>query len=389
MRRSHIGIWCFGLIFLLPPLLNCVDLGYLLPALIGQLDLIARSVPIKDAIEDGTLSAEQRSKLMLIEDVRGFARNHIGLHVRDNYTLFFDAGDKPVAYNISASRKDALEPHEWWFPVVGFVPYLGFFNLEAAEARTEMLEAQGYDVYRYEIDAYSLASFFPNPVLSPMLERRDIDLVATVIHELLHSTVWSGDVSFNESLASWVGRTGALQYYADRHPQDPQQQQRVIDFFEDEDRLTEFMFGLLDELEEFYASALSSEEKIIGREAIYQASRDRFAQQVLPEMHFPELFDWVQDMPTNNAYVLGFQRYNLDLDLFEAVFMATAGNWSETLEVFRNAAAAGRDPHSVLETWLSAYESVAREHHQQMTPPPFSRGPCQRRLSTMLLPNED
>ncbi len=149
------------------------------------------------------------------------------------------------------------------------------------------------------------------------------------------------------------------------------------------------MFGLLDELEDFYASALSSEEKIIGREAIYQASRDRFTQQVLPEMHFPELFDWVQDMPTNNAYVLGFQRYNLDLDLFEAVFMATAGNWSETLEVFRNAAAAGRDPHSVLETWLSAYESVAREHHQQMTPPPFSRGPCQRRLMTTLLPNED
>ena len=27
----------------------------------------------------------------------------------------------------------------------------------AAEARTEMLEAQGYEVYRYEIDAYSLA----------------------------------------------------------------------------------------------------------------------------------------------------------------------------------------------------------------------------------------
>ncbi len=56
MRRSHVGICCFGLILLLPPLLNCVDLGYLLPALIGQLDLISRSVPIKDAVEDGTLS---------------------------------------------------------------------------------------------------------------------------------------------------------------------------------------------------------------------------------------------------------------------------------------------------------------------------------------------
>lgn len=382
-------MWCFGLILLLTPLLSCVDLGYLLPALIGQIDLIARSVPIRDAIEDGTLSAEQRSKLELIEDVRGFARDHIGLRVQDNYTLFFDAGDKPVAYNISASRKDALEPYEWWFPVVGFVPYLGFFNLEDAEARTEMLEAQGYEVHRYEIDAYSLAGFFPNPVLSPMLERRDIDLVATVIHELLHSTVWSGDVSFNESLASWVGRTGALQYYADQHPEDPQQSQRVIEFFEDEDRLTEFMFGLLHELGDFYASPLSSEEKIIGREAIYQASRDRFAQQVLPEMHSPELFDWVQDMPTNNAYVLGFQRYNLDLELFEAVFLTTAGNWSETLEVFRNAAAAGQDPHSALKTWLTSDASLDRERHPQMAPPPFGRGSCQHRLSMTLLPNED
>ena len=59
-------MWCFGLILLLTPLLSCVDLGYLLPALIGQIDLIARSVPIRDAIEDGTLSAEQRSKLELI-----------------------------------------------------------------------------------------------------------------------------------------------------------------------------------------------------------------------------------------------------------------------------------------------------------------------------------
>lgn len=330
-----------------------VDFAYLIPAATGQIDIILRAVPIDDAIASGTLDAETVSRLRLVQDVRVYARDVIGLNAGEHYTTFYDAGDEAVAYNLSASRKDRFEPFVWTFPFVGTVPYLGFFDREAALARRDELVAANYDVYLYEIDAYYALGVFPNPVLSPMLKRPESSLIDTVIHELVHATIIrQDDTPFNESLATYIGRTGAAEYLDDRFADQPERRAQAIARFEDADRFSAFMLGLYNDLAAFYASDLPAEAKIAGRADVFQAGRTRFVADVLPLMNLPENYAWVENLPANNAYMLGVRRYNLELDAFDAVYQATGRNWPQALAVYR-AAAQADDSYAYLRDWVA------------------------------------
>ncbi len=374
-----------------------VDLGYIFGVAVGQIDILLHSVPIACALESGDLSEEQVGKLELIRDVREYARDAIGLSVGDNYTKFYDSSGNPVAYNVSACRKDAFEPRLWTFPIVGTLPYLGFFSRSERDAKVEELEAQGYDVSTYEVDAYSGLNFFPTVVMSPMLERSVISLTDTVIHELLHSTIWhANDVPFNESLATFFGRTGAIKYFQDRYSDQPELVQQATATFEDSDRYSDFALTLFNDLNEYYSSELSSDEKISGRESVYQAGRDRFAAEVQPLMNCPECYDWVQHLPTNNAYMMGVKRYNLDLGVFERVFSAASEDWATSIQLFREAAAEA-DPYAYLLSWLDSPDNTSARHSQataarekraHVYPPvdaePFSREPCPAHQATTI-----
>lgn len=330
------------------------DWGYLLPAITGQVDILQQMVPVEEAIASGRLTDAQLAKLRLIGDARTFAGEVIGLNVGDNYATFYDSRGEPVAFNLSASRKDAFVPQVWTFPLVGTVPYLGFFNREAALKRRDELVAQNLDVFIYQIDAYSGLGFYPNPILSPMLERSDVNLVDTVIHELLHATIWRpNDTSFNESLATFYGRAGAMEFFRVMYPDDAEFIQAAEADFEDVDRYAEFALELFLELDAFYSSSLSREEKIAGRAAVYAAGRDRFLSDVLPLMNVPENYAWVEEgFPVNNAWMLGIRRYNLDLGLFEEVFEEVDRDWAQAKLVFA-AAAGSADPYAFLRDWRS------------------------------------
>ena len=360
-----------------------VDFGYLIPAAIGQIDLLRDSVPVSEAIAAGGLTDEQVAKLELIEEARRYARDAIGLNVEENYTRFYDSGGEPVAFNVSACRKDAFEPRWWSFPIVGTVPYLGFFDREAADAEFNELAAEGLDVFMYEIDAYSGLGYFPNPILSPMLRRSEVSLADTVFHELLHSTIWRpNDTSFNESLATFVGRTGAIQYFAECRPDRPELVREARETFEDTDRYSDFALSLFNELDIFYSSDLSSAVKVAGREAIYAAGRQRFAAEVQPLMNRPENYDWVAQLPANNAWMLSIRRYNLDLDVFAQVLTALGNDWAEALGLF-HAAAQDSNPYVYLRTWLEPLDTSVSAIPSKAAP---AAGPVRRALPLPTLP---
>jgi predicted aminopeptidase len=355
--RRALQLWSVAVLSLLSlSAAGCgVDLVYLLPAAVGQIDLLLHAEPISGAIAGGGLSDEQVAKLELVQETRAYAHDVMGLNVSNNYTTFYDSGGRPVVYNVSASRRDAFVPKVWRFPFVGTVPYLGYFDLAAARTKADALRAQGYDVFVYEVDAYSGLGFLPNPVLSPMLERSETSLAETVFHELLHGTVWRpNDTSFNESLATFYGRTGAMEFLAFRYPDEPDRVEEARQSFEDVDRYNAFALELFNELDAFYSSDLSSAEKIEGREAIYQAGRDRFMAEIHPLLNDPSRYDWVADMPTNNAFMLGIRRYNLDLTVFEEVFERTDGDWLVCLPIFQAAADSSAGPYTYLRDWLES-----------------------------------
>lgn len=334
-------------------LFGCDALPYLLHVAEGQLRVTGRVEPIDEVLASGRLTDEQQSKLELIVAAREFARERIGLSVGGSYSTFYDTGGDPLAFNLSAAYRDRLQPLTIEFPVIGRVPYVAFFDEDYLLEWADRLEREGFDVFTYEVDAYSTLGFFDDPVRSPMLRRGEISLADTIIHELLHNTIYRpGDTDFNESMATFVGRSGAIEFLAEYYGQDSGYPELARRLNEDADRVNAFLVTLGDDLRHYFNTPATIDERIAGREAVYQAGRERFTSDVLPLLHFPERYAGYANLPTNNAWMLLNFRYNTDLTLFEAVFERLDHDWRATLDVFREAARASCDPFAWLSVWI-------------------------------------
>ncbi|HOB75975.1 MAG TPA: aminopeptidase [Phycisphaerae bacterium] len=318
---------------------GCGD-TYIGSVILGELRLLASVRPVEEALNDPNLAEEKRLKLAFVVRARDYAQNVVGLHVGGSYQTFADLGDRSLAWNLSASRRDAFDPYIWRFPLAGSLPYIGFFDLDQAKAERDRLVAKGYDTLIYEIDAYSTMGQLPDPITSALL-RRDFDSLAeTVIHELTHNTIYTfDDITFNESLATFVGRTAGLDFLAQEFgPDAPEIEQARLNY-EDQDRFQVFLREMRDGLAAIYETDLSFDEKIAQREAYIAASQQRFAEEVLPFMHNQAGYQGYTSFPFNNAFILAHVRYNSGQDAFAAVYEQVGRNWAEALQIFRQAAA--------------------------------------------------
>src|SRR5215210_2391088 len=97
--------------------------------------------PLRELIADSATPADRRSQFELVLAARAFAADRLGLQARDTYTTFSDLGKgTTLVHVLSASPKDKLAGYSWSYPVVGAVPYKGFFDEEAAKAEMRRQE---------------------------------------------------------------------------------------------------------------------------------------------------------------------------------------------------------------------------------------------------------
>lgn len=188
--------------------------GYLLQAGIEEAKILGRRRPIDQVMADANTTDETRRKLRLVLEARTFAAEMLGLDAGRSYTTFSRTDGDTLALVLSAARRDRFEQHTWWFPIVGSIPYKGYFSREDAFSAAEELQQAGYDTYLRPTSAFSTLGWFNDPLLSTTLGHDDVQLVSTVIHELTHNTLYlPGQASFNESLASFVGDRGAILFF--------------------------------------------------------------------------------------------------------------------------------------------------------------------------------
>lgn len=313
---------------------------YVASVIQGELELLAQTVPIESALEDPALSDEQKARLAFVIAARDYAGEVVGLNVARNYQTFVNLGNEPLAWNLSASRKDAFEPYYWTLPIAGRIPYLGFFELDQALAERDRLVGLGYDTMIYELDAYSTFGVLPDPVISSLLRRNLTSLADTVFHELTHSTIISGSTNFDESVATFVGRTAAIEFLGVTFGPASAEVSAATVGYADQDRHQAFLRALIDELQAVYASELSYEEKLARRQEVIQAAQQRYAAEVLPLLEQPDLYRGFTTFSYNNAYLLAHVRYNQGQDLFARVHEQTGRAWPETLRLFARAARA-------------------------------------------------
>lgn len=190
--------------------------GYYIQAGWEQASILLAREDISEVLEDRQASPETKEKLELVLDVHRWTQEQ-GFHQSESYTTYADIGREELVWVLSACPRNSFEPKTWWFPIVGTLPYKGFFDKDRAETEAKQLEEEGYDTYLRESLAYSTLGWFDDPVLSTMLKADKNGLANTLIHEIFHQTVWiPGHADFNESLANVIGGLGAKLYFAEK-----------------------------------------------------------------------------------------------------------------------------------------------------------------------------
>ena len=179
--------------------------------------ILSRRRPISGIIADGATPAATRAKLELVLAARQFAADSLGLPAKDAFTKYAKLDHDTLVLVLSGTRRDALVAASWWFPVVGRVPYKGFFDFDQAKRAERALAADGYDTYLRPSPAFSTLGWFNDPLLSTTLADDSLFIVQTVIHELTHNRLYlSAQAVFNESFAEFVGNRGAVDFFRSR-----------------------------------------------------------------------------------------------------------------------------------------------------------------------------
>lgn len=185
---------------------------------LGQLEMVRNAVPIDDLLADPEYPDSLKQKLLLIKEIRRYAIDSLHLKDSKNYNAVYDLKGRPTAYVVQACEKYRIKKYLWKFPIVGKLPYKGFFDEEDAKKEVEWLEKQGYDTRIAHPSGWSTMGWFTDPVLSTMLRRSEGELADLIIHELTHSTVFVKDNSeLNENIADYVGENGAKRYLASKY----------------------------------------------------------------------------------------------------------------------------------------------------------------------------
>ncbi len=327
---------------------------FILRAGYEEAKILSRRQSIARLVEDPSTPPERRAKLELVLGVRAFAEDSLRLNVGKSYTTFSQLDSDTLALVLSAAQQDRFQPYTWWFPIVGRVPYRAFFSQSSADRAVADLAEKGLDAYVRPTSAFSTLGWFNDPLVSPLLRYDSISLANTVVHELFHNTLYlKGQAIFNESLATFVGGRGAIDYFC-TVARDPANCERAETMWQDELIYADFLSGLVDELEVLYGrDDLTSEQKIEQREVIFTAAQTRFTDDIAPQLRILT-FRSFSTATLNNAYLIARRIYYQRLDLFESVYHATGGDLQRVIRRISTAAESRPDdPWSAVEELLA------------------------------------
>ena len=306
------------------------SLTYVYHAAKGQYQLLHDSIPVEEALAGEALSPEENERLQLVALVKAFGEEELGLKRTENYqTVYLESNQAPM-YVLSASPKDRLKHVTWWFPLVGRMPYLGFFDLEEAKKKEEKLAHKDLDVFMGIANAYSTLGWFKDPVTMNLLEGSTLDLVETILHEMTHTTLYlKGEGAFNEGLAVLVGKAGALEFFENKYgPLDPLTIE-ARNSMADERIFSLYMDSLLDELDKLYSSPISYQEKLIKREEVFASFLDRFVE--IKAQLKTDYFIHFGTVGLNNAYLMAIGLYHRNFESFDALLKEKNNSVKETI----------------------------------------------------------
>ncbi|HKT09253.1 MAG TPA: aminopeptidase [Gemmatimonadaceae bacterium] len=321
--------------------------------------ILARRRPIRELVASPKTDPNTRAKLELVLDARTFAADSLHLEADESFTTYSKLDSDTLVLVVGAAYRDRLRPYTWWFPIVGRVPYKGYFTTSGALDEAKSLESEGLDTYVRPASAFSTLGWFEDPVVSTTLHEDSASLANTVIHELTHNTFYApGQAVFNESFANFVGAHGAMRFFEARgdtlHLRESE-----ADWARDR-ALGAFWQGVFNALDSaFKAHPASKRDRLTARDTVFAHARAHFFQDVLPRL--PGIPPGVRvRLVLNNAIVLSRRVYRTGLDLFDGVLDREGGDLHRAvIEIIALAKSRPKDPYGAVRDWLQTHPSPA------------------------------
>ncbi len=293
----------------------------------GQVKILYYAEPIEKKLSDNSFPDSLKTKLRLIQEIKSFAHDSLGLIVSKNYTKVYDQKGKPVLWVITACRAFSMQDYEWNFPFLGDVSYKGFFEKERGEPELKRLEDAGFDTEYRPISAWSTLGWFEDPILSNMLRRSEGQLTELIIHELTHTTLYlPGSVDYNENFATFVGEQGAIQFLKYKFGTNSTAYTNYIQYQQDEEIYGDYMIKAVHDLDRLYQHFPSHLHRTQKLKLKYQkiASIMKGIDQ-LPLFHPQRYrFNFKDESLPNNTFFMSFYRYRKQQNEFDNTPIFTA-----------------------------------------------------------------
>lgn len=327
-----------ALLALILLLSNCKMVFYGIGQGIGQIKIIVHAKPIEKVLSDTTVSDRLKEKLILVQAIKKYAEDSLGLKPSKNYNTLYDQHGKDILWVVTAAGKYSVQAYMWKFPVVGEVPYKGYFKINKAEEEAQRMRNAGYDVRIGTVSAWSTLGFFKDPILSGMLERSEGMIARLIIHELTHSTLFvKGNSEFNENLATFVGNQGAKQYLIDKYGENSKEYKDYLGELMDIELFSNYVLRGAKQLDSLYQSFTGKQE------SQKQALKTQMIKQIVQNLdtiefynkHNFSIFKNPENLP-NNAFFAGYITYhNQQSDLEKEFIEKFKGNFKEYLSYLK------------------------------------------------------
>jgi len=326
---------------------GCGGVGYVARAGWSEARILWRREPIADVLARPELDPSLRERLALALAVREFAAGPLGLRVGDSYSTFAEVDGEATVHVVSAAHRDRLTPYTWWYPIVGSVPYRGFFARGAAEAAAQALQARDLDVDVRPAIAFSTLGWFADPLLSSVAVEQPEPMAETILHELFHATLYvPGATAFNESAATFAGQRGAAAFFCagpGRNADHCAEARRRWDTTRARGRVLARLAGRLRAL---YASRPDARRREQVRARLTRAAGRALARR--------RIGGGGELWPPNNARLLGELIYVTDLDAFDA--LAPTDDLGPALALLVRTAGDAADPGAAVRALASRQE---------------------------------
>ncbi len=307
-----------------------------------QLNILNQRQPIEKVLESKDVSEDHKKKLRLALEVREFVVKDLGFTASNNYKTYVDIKRPYVTWVLIVSPKNKVENYTWKYPIVGELPYRGFFNPEDAKEEAKKFDPAKYDTFIRGVSAYSTLGWFEDPILSTMLKDDESDLVNLIIHESAHATIFiKSQGEFNERLATFLGNQGTEIFYHKKEGEKSKTLEHVALEDHDEKLFSQFITDEVKSLNDWYKNEIDdaikagqpkdqvaiNEEK---RQKRIGEIKDNFLKNVKPKLKARN-YERFEKVAINNAFLSSLHTYVQDLSDFQNLLRILNGDMKELL----------------------------------------------------------